>query len=464
MAAFPRPTALAVSFALLLAACSGPDPSSVARAPSPSPPADDPSPAARRTPAEATYRIELRGNSDGTRWQGSQEVAFTNTGGIELRRVWFRSWANGVDGCDPLAISVSGLEGGQMGGLRIGCTAWAVTLTEPLAPGERTRVRFDLEIRVPTRNDRFGVWDGTALLGNALPILAVNDDDGWHLDPYVDVGESFYSEVGRYRAILDVRRALSTPATGRLVDLVTRGTREIRTYVAADVRDFAWATGRLDVVETRADGATVNVWYRPSFMTESRARLTARDAAASVEAFAAAFGPYPSAEVDVVTAAFTTFGGMEYPEIVFANPERRVLSHELAHQWWYGLVGNDEFTEPWLDESFATWSEFLPWSPLTGCDSYRWPSKTARITNDMAYWRDHPREYGTVYGGGGCMLGDLADRFGLARFTELLAGYVERHRLGIATTAAFQRMVERAAERHLDGFDADAYWTTWRVG
>jgi hypothetical protein len=463
MAAFPRPTVLAVTFALLAGGCSGPEPSSEVGTPSPTPAVTTSSPASSRTPAEATYRVELRANADGTRWRGSQRVGFTNTGGIALRRVWFRSWANGVDGCDPLAVAVANLRGGSAGELRVGCTAWAVTLPEPLAPGASARVGFDLDIRVPARNDRFGAWQGTALLGNALPILAVNDDDGWHLDPYVDIGESFYSEVADYRVSLDVPQVLDTPSSGRQVDLARPGRREVRTYLAQEVRDFAWAAGDLEVATSRAGGITVNVWYRPAFLTAQRARATGRDVETSMAAFADAFGPYPASEIDVVTAAFVTFGGMEYPQIVFANPERHVLSHELAHQWWYGLVGNDEFTEPWLDESFATWSEFLPWSPWRGCDRYDWPSPTARITNDMAYWASHPKEYATIYTGGGCMLADLAGRFGLSRFIRVLGDYAERHRLGVTTTAAFRRTIERVAARHLDGFDAERYWATWRV-
>jgi hypothetical protein len=62
------------------------------------------------------------------------------------------------------------------------------------------------------------------------------------------------------------------------------------------------------------------------------------------------------------------------------------------------------------------------------------------------------------------MLADLADRFGLPRLIGLLGAHAEAHWLGVTTTADFQRRVERAADRHLDSFDAAAYWKTWRVG
>jgi hypothetical protein len=474
MAAFPRPTACAVGLIMLLSACSATGRTTASdptRSVSPVAPTTSPSsgrPAvdgAVMAPGDPRYRVSLRADPGATVWHGSQEVTFTNTADTPLARIWLRAWGNGIAGCDPLAIELTGVTGGTLGAARRSCTALPIDLPSPLEPGDRAAVGFDLTITVPARNDRFGHHLGIALLGNALPTLAVRDAAGWHLDPYVDLGESFFSLVGRYRVALDVPSGLSTPTTGSLVALSDQGERETRTFVARDVRDFAWAAGRFDVAKaTTADGVRVRVWYPPSFMTASRAALTLRDSLRAMTTYAEAFGPYPYPGVEVVVAAFTSFLGMEYPRIVFANPERRVLAHELAHQWWYAIVGNDQFSEPWLDESFATWTSMLPWGPWTRCPAYDWPSEGTRLTNDMGYWAEHRDEYATVYEGGGCMLANLAGRFGLHRFVTLLAGYAGEHWLGVATTEAFQAQVERAASRLLEGFDAEAYWQTWRVG
>lgn len=466
MAAFPRPTALAVSFVMLLTGCRAAEPASTSSPRRPDAVAPTPVAAAGAevAPGEPRYAISLRASAAATRWHGTQQITFTNTGTRPMPRLWLRAWGNGIAGCAPLAIEVTGMTGGDLGRPRRSCTALPVDLTSTLEPGATTTVSFDLSITVPARNDRFGHHEGIALLGNALPTLAIRDDTGWHLDPYVDLGESFASVVGRYRVELDVPAALATPSTGSLVRTDPHAERQTRTYVARDVRDFAWAAGRFDVVHGTADGATVRVWYDPSYMSVDGARLALRDAIRSMSTYASSFGAYPYPAVEVVAAAFTSFQGMEYPRIVFANPARRVIAHELAHQWWYAIVGNDQYAEPWLDESFATWASTLPWTPWTRCPAFDWPSDGARLTNDMGYWGDHPAEYATVYEGGGCMLADLADRFGLRRFVAILAGYAADHWLGLVTTEAFQARIERAAARHLDAFDADAYWRTWRVG
>lgn len=462
MAAFPRSVLVGLTLTLALTGCQGSTSSgSSGGSQAPATPAPRPT---ERAPTEATYVVSLRSNAAGTRWRGSQEISFTNTGAVPLDEVWLRTWGNGVDGCEPLAVEIADVSGGAPGPSREDCTALPVTFEQPLATGDRATVGFSLAIRVPELNDRFGVHGGLALLGNAIPTLAIHDAEGWHLDPYVHLGDSFFSEVARYRVTLDVPAALRTPATGTLVERVRTGAREVRTFVARDVRDFAWAAGGLDVVRGRADGAAVRLWYLQTSMSASLARRTLNDAIEAMTTFSSAFGAYPYPSVDIVTASFVSFGGMEYPRIVFSNVDRMTIAHELAHQWWYALVGNDEFAEPWLDESLATWSMRLPWLPWRRCDAYEWPSPTARLTNDMTYWGDHPHEFATVYFGGGCMLADLASRFGPARFTGMLERYASTYAFGVATTEDFQRLVERAAARHLEGFDAATYWETWRVG
>jgi aminopeptidase N len=153
---------------------------------------------------------------------------------------------------------------------------------------------------------------------------------------------------------------------------------------------------------------------------------------------------------------------MEYPTIIFSEVDKWTVAHEVAHQWWYGLVGNDQYAEPWLDESLATWSEELPWDPWVGCPSYAFPG-TARLTSDMGYWGDHPAQYDTVYDGGGCMLANLAKKFGSARFLQILRDYAADHRLGVARTEDFTAAIEAAAVAYGVPFDPGTYWDTWRV-
>ena len=104
---------------------------------------------------------------------------------------------------------------------------------------------MDVSIAVPERRDRFGYYDGAAMLGSALPTLAIHDAAGWHLDPYNDMGESYYSVNGTYHVTLTVPAALKTPTTGQLTNNTDNGNGTVtRTYSATNVRDFEWAAVR----------------------------------------------------------------------------------------------------------------------------------------------------------------------------------------------------------------------------
>ena len=416
-----------------------------------------------RNPGEPSYQFRLRGDTDGHVWHGVGSITFTNLETEPLTTIWLRLWSNGVKGCGARAITIAGFDGGTPGELSRRCTALPVDLDAPLEQGEEATVSMGVTIDLPARNDRFGYHGGLALAGTALPTLAVHDDRGWHLDPFVDLGESFYSIVGDYQVTLNVPAALRTPTTGTAVASQIDGRRRITTYVAHDVRDFEWAAGRLAMVRGRSGGTQIVVSYRRDDVTRDAARIALERSIRSLDSYSAGFGRFPYPEMDIVLTSFRTFGGMEYPTIIFTNPGKITISHELGHQYWYGIVGDDQFASPWLDESFATWTSYLPFGGWKKCASYRFPSADARITNNMAYWLDHPYEYDTIYGGGGCMLANLADLFGMDRFVRILHDYARDHWLGVTSTDDFKAAIETAAIADGLTFDAATYWDHWRV-
>ena len=118
------------------------------------------------------------------------------------------------------------------------------------------------------------------------------------------------------------------------------------------------------------------------------------------------------------------FGGMEYPELIFTMPLPEVIAHEIAHQWWYGLVGDDQYHDPWLDESFASYFEFQedPWEDIclpghpyavVGPDERGIP-----LDASMKLFNRRTIAYGdVVYGAGPCALETLEGKIGRARMT-----------------------------------------------
>ncbi|MGQ4388243.1 M1 family metallopeptidase [Streptomyces sp. SAS_270] len=427
-----------------------------------------PGPGAARaaaTPDHARYDVALRSDADGSHWTGRQRVSFRNASDRPLREVYLRLWGNGEDKCGtpgaPSPVTVSKVGGGTPGPLAVDCTALHIALPKPLAHGERTSLAFDVSITVPDRNARFGREDAYRFLGNALPVLAVHDAKGWHLDPYVALGESFYALTGDFRVRLDHPSALRVPASGRTRTFPGGPGRTVTLSVADRVRDFAWAAGPFrTATQTTPGGVRVKSYWAPG-TSAAGVRSTRTDAAAAVDRFGQEFGRYPYGEIDLVmTSGFG--GGMEYPGLVLlgTTDEGSAVVHEVAHQWWYGIVGNDEYTSPWLDESFAQYANarFHGWETRDCWSDDDWPDDSTALTASMAYWSQHRGEYHLVYTAGPCALSDLERTLGADVMARLLKRYVHDHWYGVSTTADFKKAAQSMTVQDLGPF-----WKTHRI-
>ncbi|MFI5963936.1 M1 family metallopeptidase [Streptomyces asoensis] len=418
------------------------------------------------TPDRARYDVTLRADADGGHWTGRQRVSLRNASARPLREVYLRLWGNGEDKCGtpgaPLPpVTVTHVEGGTPGPLSVDCTALRISLPRPLARGERTSVAFDVSLTVPGRNARFGREGAFRFLGNALPVLAVHDAEGWHLDPYVALGESFYALTSDFRVRLDHPSALKVPATGLTRTRPGRPGRTVTLSVADRVRDFAWAAGPFrTAAQTTPGGVRVRSYWAPGTSAEG-VRLNRTDAVAAVDRFGREFGRYPYGELDLVmTPGFG--GGMEYPGLVLlgTTEEGSAVVHEVAHQWWYGIVGNDEYAAPWLDESFAQYANarFYGWETRDCWSDVSWPDDDAALTASMAYWSRHRGEYHLVYTAGPCALADLERTLGAATMARLLERYAHEHRYGVSTTADFKK-----AAQAMTDVDLTPFWKAHRI-
>ncbi|MDJ0347113.1 M1 family aminopeptidase [Streptomyces sp. H10-C2] len=421
------------------------------------PPTGDPT----RTPASPAYTVSLTSNTSGTVWTGHESATFTNASATALSEVYLRLWDNAHGTCAGMPITVSNVTGGTAGSLSVGCTALRVALPGPLAQGQKATIGFDLGITVPSGADRFGYDGAFSFIGNALPVLAVKDSAGWHLDPYTNNGESFYALASDFAVTLDHPSGLLIPATGASTDTPGSSGRTITTATATKVREFAWAAGPFSKISgTSASGTPVNV-YSVSGISSASAQSMLTTAKSAVDAHASRFGAYPYGELDAVIDNNFWFGGMEYPGFVLDLVSTTALTHEIGHQWWYGIVGDDEYTSPWLDEAFTDYATDLALNKTgTGCwNSVSWASAAEKITNSMAYWDANSSRYSTVvYGYGKCALHDLRRLLGDTVMAKVLRDYATAHWYGVSTTAEFKAAAQAATTTDLTSF-----WTQHRI-
>ncbi len=412
-----------------------------------------------RTPINPTYTVSLTSNTAGDTWTGHQSASFTNGSATALPEVYLRLWDNYHGSCPTTPITVTNVTGGTPSALSVNCTALKITLPAPLAQGQSATIGFDLKIVVPSGADRFGHDGAFNMIGNALPVLAVRDGAGWHLDPYTNNGESFYTVISDFDVTLVHPTSLLTPATGTSTETASGSTTTTHA-VAAKVRDFAWASGPFaKITTTSGKGVRVNV-YSVSGISTSSANSMLSLAADAIDVHSGRFGDYPYGEVDVVLDNNFWFGGMEYPGFVMDLVSNVALPHELAHQWFYGIVGDDEYNSPWLDESFTDYATDL-YRGITGSGcGITWQSSAEKLTNSMAYWDAHSSRYSTVvYNYGKCTLHDLRRLIGDTAMANLLKSYAQSHWYGVSTTAEFKAAAQAAA----GSTDLTSFWASHRV-
>jgi hypothetical protein len=410
-----------------------------------------------RSPDQPSYDVSLTSNAAGSQWSGHVTVGFRNPSSQPLTVVYLRTWDNRT--CStPNNVVVSNVSGGAAGASQAGCTAVPVTLTSPVGQNGTGSVGYDVTISVPSGADRFGADGAYDFVGNAIPVLGVRDAAGQHLDPYTNNGESFYSLAGSWTVRLTHPSALKVATTGTSSDS-TSGSSVLTTATATNVRDFAWVAGPFSSSSTVSPGGvTVRTWWTSGISASAAASMQSL-AAQAIDAHGARFGAYPYGEVDLVLDNNFWFGGMEYPGLVLSTTSQTAVVHELAHQWWYGIVGDDEYSSPWLDESFADYATDLYFGQTgSGC-GITWASSAENLTNPMAYWDAHSSRYSTVvYGYGKCTLHDLERLLGSATMQSMLRSYAQAHWYGVTTTADF-----KAAAQAATSTDLTSFWTQHRV-
>jgi hypothetical protein len=222
-----------------------------------------------------------------------------------------------------------------------------------LSSGETVVVSmtFDLRLSGDSFDRLYG--DSAARLGSFFPLLAWNPDEGWQTDPPSAIGwETWTSPTADFDVRVTAPRGLQVLASG---EQVGRGR-----WRAHAVRDFALAVGRFTVVRgTAAAPGPVRLIVGVERRLRPSARRFLAWARSALEAHARRFGPYPWKTLSIVGTA-SGRGAWEYPTLVFVSTTdapREGTAHEIAHQWFYSLVGNNQARDPWLDETLAKWGD-----------------------------------------------------------------------------------------------------------
>ncbi|MGD8625231.1 MAG: helix-turn-helix domain-containing protein [Anaerolineae bacterium] len=340
-----------------------------------------------------------------------------------------------------------------------------VQLPRPLLPDHHVTLFLDYGLSLPRINSNaefvqgtFGYGKQGVSLGNWYPIVAPyreEEDKGWYAQHYFPVGDPYVSEVADYEVTITTTQDVVIAGTGTETHSGNRWHFE-----AQDARSFAFAASNKYMVSTaQAGDITVHSYYFPS--DQEAGQVALETAAQALELFTELYGPYPYADYRVAETEFG--GGMEFTGLTFLGstfyagydgttrtPLIPLTAHEVAHQWFYSLVGNDQVTEPWLDEAPAEYSAYLFYERYLPDDTDWWWfyavdqwTPTGNVDSILYLFRDDSRPYyDAVYRRGAQFMRDLRETMGDPAFFGFLAEYQRRYAYRLATSRDFFALVQ----------------------
>ena len=436
----------------------------------------------------ACYDLTLDLSPERPGYTGSARVTYANLTGRDLPDLVFRLYPNAdrIYGGDLQVTAV------KVGGTQVDAevflsdqTAFRFSLENPLPSGEIVVVELEFSGQVPVdREGQPGVYgifnyesgEQVLTLANGYPILAPWEENGWRADPVVGIGDAVVSEAALYRVRVSAPRGWQVVATGIALDPEPSGENAHTEFATGPVREFILvASPNFSAHQAEANGVQVRHWGLPD--GEDRWEDALQAAVDSIALFDERFGPYPYNELDVVSVPLWLAAGVEYPGLILlrqalyqsgseSSPNLEyVVAHEVAHQWWYGVVGSDVLEHPWQDEALATFSSLLyqevhqPGVYAGTLQFYRGRvaelesgKGDADIAQPAEAFLDHPGAYSpVVYIKGSLFFEALREQLGDETFFQALQTYYAQNKYGIPSPETLLDSFEQTCACALDG-------------
>ena len=238
----------------------------------------------------------------------------------------------------------------------------SIDLNNSLLPNNRICFEIVYSFKIPNCQHRFGYGENTINLSNFYPIMCVYENDKFNTAGYTPNGDPFYSDIANYSVSIETESQYIVAGTGYKTIENANNNQIKTTFTANGVRDFAIVlSNKFEVISEKVNGTEIYYYY----FNDSNAAKSLKAGVDAIKTFSSLFGNYPYKTFSIVKTDFV-HGGMEFPNLVMiasnidnVDDYLNVIVHETAHQWWYGIVGNDQIKYPWIDEALTEFSTVL---------------------------------------------------------------------------------------------------------
>ncbi len=433
------------------------------------------------------YDINVKFDEPNKTFTSTETVKFTNTYGKNLNSLVFHLYADSygsIETMPTIGMQKEKLEKEEIGDINITKVTIGksevkftqdkqilkITPTADIKSNETIDIKIEFTLKLPMSQNRLGYYNKVYSATNWYPIISIYDTktNTWDENPFHPVGESNYSDIANYNVSINVPDNMELASTG-----TTKSSKKeknaTKTYeiTAEKVRDFAFIMSpNFKVITKKADDITVNSFYLydGNEETTQRAEELLDLTIDAIKFFGKNFGKYPYKEFDTVETHVQGFA-MEYPQLIQMgkyhpryNDEitfvEESIVHEIAHQWWYVTVGNNEFENAFLDESLTAFSTAYYFEKTQG--KYSSAGVAISLRSGMDYFRGgstpinasvaemNPNEWGRiVYKMGALVFENLRQKVGEEKFLEIIKTYYAENSFKNANLDSLLNVIER---------------------
>lgn len=449
---------------------------------------------ANRFPA---YRIDVTldpSNAAAPRLGGTEHLHFVNNTGQPLSELPFRLYANnpGADAGSMKIVAAAVAGRPVQPELSVSDTVAVLPLSETLPPGGAIGIDLSYTATVPidSRGD-YGIYSvdqqhGTWALSFWYPVIAGWDPDhGFELDPVSRNGDAIFSSTAFFDVTVRAPASWRLATTGVEMSRQVAGDTQITRFSAGPVRDFNLvADNDFGNTTVEVDGTRIVAWFDPG--RERVATAAANDAALALRLYNQLFGPYPYVELDIVPVELYGASGVEFPQLIYIDsnyysPDQQVdvpnaftftVAHEVMHQWWYGLVGNNQYLHAFMDEGLTNYiscqvffdKEYGPVVAAKMSGTYLVTPYQAMLKRNADQVVDTPTDafhtegayVSTIYSKAPLGFQAINQAIGDDAFFAALRQYAATERFQVAQPDDLKRAFEHASGKNLD-----ALWEQW---
>ena len=441
---------------------------------------------------EVNYRINVKLDAKQKTLHGNEEIQYINHSPDTLTYIWFHLWPNAYRSNQTAYAKQTGSTYvrnniGYIDSLHFttGNDTLALQphpehidiikllLNKPLLPGKSINIQTTFRVFIPEYESRLGYAENDFYITQWYPKPAVYDRKGWHPMPYLDRGE-FYSEFGSFDVSITLPSTYVVAATGELVtedeleiykiigtknrkkagikyQPVTDSSHKTLRFVQNNIHDFAWFASENFIIRYSqtllSDQRIVDVF---TFAKRNRFLFwdKANDAIANILFFMKdAVGEYPYGSISAVEGSGNRFNaGMEYPMIcLLGQPQEYVLTHEIIHNWFYGIIGSNERRHAWMDEGLTDWYSHL----IERSGSVDWGDFNDPVDQPSEQYESTEAYFAAVYGKANKWLRLLRNEMGTDKFNEGMKAYFQLWKFRHPYPEDFQQVMEQVSGKKL---------------